>query len=278
MYYKFLNRIVQMFNSGYMFLLWPPKLNLYAKYRSFKTIVNPMRWFLAKGNFVLEKRYIDTLLNYFDTTRLPFLAIMDDEGIWFADLSKKYQAILSHTDFLYAPVRTEIEDGTLMYNYSIFFDERFKLHEYIKINAINSIFFNIFSVEYVLTVKSLVLKGKAPDTYALAKIYPRDFVFNGVFLTHQKYDANERITTQFLGRLLKLAEKIATLKPLGTIEGNREFTYKTELLDAFETQALIPILEELGYTKYTPELGGENNETRLKRIAQVLKHLKDETK
>lgn len=267
-----------MFNSGYMFFLWPPKLKLYAKYRSFRTIVNPMRWFLAKGNFVLEKRYIDALLDYFDTTRLPFLAIVDDEGIWFADLSKKYQAILSYADFLYAPVRVKIEEGTLMYNYSVFFDERFKLHEHIKINAINSIFFNIFSVEYILIVKSLVLKGKSPDTYALAEIYPKDFVFNGIFLTHQKYDANDRITTKFLGQLLKLAEKIASIEPLGTIEGNKEFIYETELLDAFETQALIPKLEELGYTGYTPELGNENTEIRLKKIAQVLKHLKDKTK
>lgn len=283
MYYELLKRYVQMFNfklenlTTDVYSTSPEirTLNICAKIRNFKTIANPLRWFLVSGGVFKERRYIEHFWEFLEMADFPFLVILNEEGFWFADLSRGYNTILREFGFFHPPSKNKTTDGILAYNYFIFDKIAFRLDETAYISDyIGNLSHPIELVVSLNRLRIFASYGKVHSEFYV-KIYPENFTFDGIFLTHQVYDDKNRITIGFLKRISKIGRKIGEiLKKDVEINFSQEITHKTRLIDEIETHFIVPICEKFNYIKYKPKPGDEDTDQRLKKIEQVLINLK----
>lgn len=283
MYYDLLKKIVKMFNLQQLNFLsvvtgshsGSPKLNVYTKRRNFKTIINPNIWFLIAGEWLSDKENAEVFLKTIRELNFPFIAIVNDDGIWFVDLSRNYNAILNQKDFLYDIEKAETKDGLLVYNYPVFGTPRFKLKETIVISETYLKF--LPRVDYLLILKSLWSYtdfGGELETGVSAEIYPENFIFNGIFLIHQSYDNKDKITLVFLEEILKITRMISKVfNEEIDVEFPKPVSYKLELLDLIEHKIIVPKCRKIKCVEYKPLPKHKNIELRLNRIKRFLQNI-----
>lgn len=288
-YYGILNRLVWLFNlkySGSSDYSHPRRtqnavLKLFKKHRTFKIVVNPMLWLLVSTGKTVDKKVSKEFIETLTRLKIPFMAIMNDEGLWFADLSKKYSLIISQAGLLYDAVRspftieTFVKGELLMYNYHIFGNKLFELQRTIEIN--NRFLEKLPPMfEYILELSKIriytsSLNGEPMSVFYI-EIEPSGFVFDGAFLVHRNLDSGDNLTISFLKEIAIINEQInKVFNKSVIIQPDRgRIYYKTQLLDIIESQVILPECLKLGYTKYQPAIGNKNIDLRLKIIKKVL--------
>lgn len=283
MYYNLLKKIVKMFNLQRLNFLSIvtgshsdfPKLNVCTKRRNFETIINLNRWFLVAGEWLGEKENVEVFLETIRKFNFPFIAIVNDDGIWFVDLSRNYNAILNQKDFLYDIEKAETKDGLLVYNYPVFGTPRFKLKETIIISETYLKF--LPPVDYLLILKSLWSYtdfGGKLEIGVSAEIYPENFIFNGIFLIHQSYDNKDKITLRFLEEILKITGMITKVfNEEIDVEFPKPISYKLELLDWIERKIIVPKCKKIKCIEYKLLHKHRNIELRLNGIKRFLQNI-----
>lgn len=282
MYYELLKRYVQMFNFKLESLVTDiydtsPEirtLNIYAKIRNFKTIVNPLRWFLVSGGAFKERKYIEHFWEFLEMADFPFLVILNEEGFWFADLSRGYNTILRKFGFFHPSSKNKTADGILAYNYFIFDKIAFRLDEtaYISDYTIDNLSHPLELVVSLNRLRISTCSGRFHIEFYV-KIYPENFTFDGIFLTHRVYDGSDKLTLSFLKKISAVVEKMSKINKMSLeIEAFEGINHKSELLDLIEAKYISPMCNEVNYA-YNTEYGNINTEARLKKIKQTLTDL-----
>lgn len=278
MYYKILKRIVDAFNLQLKLLISrharisEPKVEIYTKYRKFTPILNPIKWIWVKGDILSNEIYSGYFLDLVTEANFPFLAIVNPDGFWFADISQKYYAVAENFILNYDPTKVKIADGTLMYNYPIFWFGTARYNDYFDVKS-NELRKLPNSIDYFISLKEFSGWSKITVSF-LIRIQPREFVFDGAFLTHRNYDSGDRLNVSFLKEIAKIIGKLVKInKTRIKMKFGEDIESKTELLDEIEKNFILPKCQEYNYA-YKPMLGNINVDLRLRNIRQILADLK----
>lgn len=265
MNYRVLKTIVDFFN-----LKTAHPVELYTTYCAFETIVNPALWFGVRGNALADEKYLRDFFGLIDETKIPFLAILNQEGLWFANINYKHHIFKKQKRILFEPTVTEIKDGYLIYNYPILWFELTNIDEYFRIPA--SILDKLpGSIDYFIGLKSFNSWDIKAGSFVF-KIHLDGFVFNGALLTHLSYDSGDKLTVAFLKEIAEITGQIA--KIYGTrieIDFPEAINLKSRLLDEIEIKFIRPKYKNFDRI-YETEYDANIN-LRLEKLKRILKNL-----
>lgn len=249
---------------------------LKAKPAVFKTIVHPNKWLCLNINLFDDELGLKHLLVSLTSIGLPFLAIARKDGIYFADITKGYNALTKNIE-LYKNLsfwseKINLNDEILLYNYTVFTDKSITLGENIQLNLKN-LYEMPSGVDFIVKLFLVWVPRYQANAVFVAEIKPSGFVIDGLYLTHKIYDASDVITTGFLKEIIPVFTEAAEVFNSEIFLSSTGIKNKTELIDQFENEIIKPKCKELWGINYEPGTQTEEN-LRLENIKRFLKMLK----
>lgn len=260
-YYGVLTRAIEMFDTG---------LEVRSVNRVFDLIVYPRRWFFVGV-------YGENLFNHLQRLSIPFIAIKDNDGIWFLDLGKGFSGFTAEINRVKLGFHMGvIDDVSFVYNYAIFGEPDITNVGDRLVNSvsINRIKFACEKLSYDLVVKLEAIELYFNDPIASFHIFPKGLVLKGLYLNHYVEPDAPILTLRFIARVAGLMREV--YQKLGVNLGfrvNKPLRTKKEFLDIFEKKLLQGLSEKGFGDLYVPGLDIDDIKTRLSRIERKLKVL-----
>lgn len=250
---------------------------LKAKPAVFKTIVHPNRWFYLNINLFDDELSLKRLLVSLTTLGLPFLSIVKKDGIYFADITKGYNALTKNIE-LYKNLsfwseKIDLKDEILLYNYTAFTDKSITLAENIQLNLKN-LYEMPPGVDYIVKLFLVWVPRYQANAVFAAQIKPSGFIIDGLYLTHKIYDASDVITTGFLKEIIPVfAEAAEVFNSEIFLSSATGIKNKTELIEQFENEIIKPKCKNLLGINYEPgeQTGANFKLGNIKRFLKILK-------
>jgi len=243
----------------------------------FKTIVHPNRWFYLNINLFDDELSLKRLLVSLTTVGLPFLSIVKKDGIYFADITKGYNALTKNIE-LYKNLsfwseKIDLKDEILLYNYTAFTDKSITLAENIQLNLKN-LYEMPPGVDYIVKLFLVWVPRYQANAVFAAQIKPSGFIIDGLYLTHKIYDASDVITTGFLKEIIPVfAEAAGVFNSEIFLSSATGIKNKTELIEQFENEIIKPKCKNLLGINYEPgeQTGAKFKLGNIKRFLKILK-------
>lgn len=217
----------------------------------------------------------DYIYKLLKAARLPFVAFVQDDDLWFANLSKGYIQLARRVNLMHRHILTELEfqNISIVANYRVFGFSNIATdcNSFIGESEIKYVC-NDLGLDFALEVCEIYHSAPELNVNYEVGLRPQKFALKGAFLTHQFYDIPaDTITAKFLLSFSEIVRK--TREILGT-EITQTFTKplnsKKDLLKAYINKFLLPIFsQKLNITEY--DLNKiENAEKELKYIKKLL--------
>lgn len=243
----------------------------------FKTIVHPNRWFYLNINLFDDELSLKRLLVSLTTVGLPFLSIVKKDGIYFADITKGYNALTKNIE-LYKNLsfwseKIDLKDEILLYNYTAFTDKSITLAENIQLNLKN-LYEMPPGVDYIVKLFLVWVPRYQANAVFAAQIKSSGFIIDGLYLTHKIYDASDVITTGFLKEIIPVfAEAAGVFNSEIFLSSATGIKNKTELIEQFENEIIKPKCKNLLGINYEPgeQTGAKFKLGNIKRFLKILK-------
>jgi len=225
-----------------------------------------------------RNRTRDYIYNLLKSARLPFLAFVQDNDLWFANLTKGYIQLARKINLMHRHILTQLEfqNVSIVANYHAFGFSNIAItardcDSFIGENEIKYVCRDL-GLDFALEVCEIYHSIPEADVNYGVRLQPQKFTLKGAFLTHQFYDIPaDTITAKFLLSFSEIVRKTREiLKTEITQTFTKPLTSKKKLLKAYTDKFLLPIFsQKLNITEL--DLGKiEDAEKGLKYIKKLL--------
>lgn len=205
-------------------LPYQDKVEIKSVRQNFDIILNHDRWIYA------DNKYMDEIIEQLNYFQIPFFAIVDNRGIWFANLERKYSLFLQE-DFIFSITKQKRGEVKFVFNYPVFGIYNLAIDVFSSVNVDNLAYLQKLGLNYIVKLSNIEIpssSSRASRGFVTIKIEPLRFVFKGIYLSHQHYDIRyDKIDTIFLLEFLRVMGKISS--HTGSINISYDFSTKSQL-------------------------------------------------
>lgn len=219
-----------------------------------------------------SNRTRDYIYDLLRRAKLPFIAFVQDNELWFANLSRGYIQLTRKPDLMYKLGFVEIQYGDVVItsNYRVFgFENIFTGCSRLASKKEILYVHNELGLDFALKVCEILYSNPAQSANFRIGLQPLKIALKGALLTHQFYDApSDIITTKFLLAFSEIVDKTYEISGYNIKQVFTEpLTSKKDLLKAYVNKFLLPVFsQKLNIT--------ENDINKIKDAEKGLKYIK----